>query len=129
VLAAVTRSPGNVVIDDIPDPGRRGLATAIGAAGAVWGDPEDIVAAASDWTDGDGPPLIVEASGAGPALRLATETVRLAGRYRAAIAKLLTHRFPLTATAEAFEFAMKREPGAVKTQITVSESSEGATKT
>jgi L-gulonate 5-dehydrogenase len=157
-----------------PDPGRRGLATAIGAAGAVWGDPEDIVAAASDWTDGDGPPLIVEASGAGPALRLATETVshagrivmvgmsaetapvrpgifpekeidvigsstackpdfgeavQLAGRYRAAVAKLLTHRFPLTATAEAFEFAMKREPGAVKTQITVSESSGGATKT
>jgi L-gulonate 5-dehydrogenase len=149
-----------------PAPGRRGLATALGAAGAVWGEPEDVTEAVRDWTDGDGPPLVVEASGAGPALRLATETVsnagrvvmvgmsaetapvrpgifpekeidvigastackpdfgeavRLTGQYRAAIGKLLTHRFPLTAAAEAFRFAMKREPGAVKTQITVSE--------
>jgi len=139
---------------------------AVGAAGAVWGDPEDVAEAVRDWTDGDGPTLVVEASGAVPALKLATEAVsnagrvvmvgmsaetasvrpgifpekeidvigsstackpdfgeavRLTGQYRAAIGKLLTHRFPLTAAAEAFRFAMKREPGAVKTQITVSE--------
>jgi threonine dehydrogenase-like Zn-dependent dehydrogenase len=232
VLAAVTRSPGNVVIDDIPEPGppragrvvvrpesvgicgsdlhhfsghtsalsgardfyprirgheiaavvaglepmvadpdasRRELATSIGAAGAVWGDPADIRAATRDWTDGDGPPLVVEASE--PALTLATEVVSHAGRvvivgmssgtapvrpgifpekeidvvgsstacppdfaeavrlvsqYRAGVGTLLTHQFPLEATAQAFEFATKREPGAVKVQIMVSETSGGA---
>jgi len=41
---------------------------------------EHVAAAARDWTDGDGPPLIIEASGAGPALKLATEAVSHAGR-------------------------------------------------
>ncbi len=154
-----------------PDPGRRDLATAIGAAGAVWGDPEHIIGAVRDWADGDGPPLVVEASGAGPALELATEAVshagrvvmvgmsaaaapvrpgifpekeidvigsstackpdfaeavRLAGKYQARIAVLLTHQFPLAAAAEAFEFAMKREPGTLKVQITVGKAPGGA---
>ena len=52
--------------------------------------------------------------------------MRLVSQYRAGVATLVTHRFPLEATAQAFEFAMKREPGAVKVQIMVSETPGGA---
>ncbi len=169
VLAALDGGLEPMVAD--PDPSRRELALRVGAGSAAWGDPGDIAQAARDWTDGDGPPLVVEASGAGPALKLATEAVshagrvvmvgmsaapapvrpgifpekeidvigsstackpdfaaavRLAGRCQAAVGALLTHQFPLTAAAGAFEFAMKREPGTVKVQITVNGTPGGA---
>ena len=169
VFAALAAGLEPMVAD--PDASRRELAMSIGAAGAVWGDPGDIRAATRDWTDGDGPPLVVEASGAEPALTLATEVVSHAGRvvivgmssgtapvrpgifpekeidvlgsstacppdfaaavrlvsqYRTGVTALLTHRFPLKETAQAFEFAMKREPRAVKVQIMVSETLGGA---
>ena len=48
------------------------------------------------------------------------EAVRLVTENRVKVGKLLTHRFPFSATADAFRFAAKHEPGAVKIQITVS---------
>jgi L-gulonate 5-dehydrogenase len=162
VIAATAAGLESMVAD--PDPGRRELALGIGAADAAWGEAAELAEAARDWTDGDGPPLVVEASGAGSALGLATklvshagrivvigmsstaawvrpgifpekeidvlgsscacpadftEAVRLAGQYQTAIGRLLTHRFPLARAAEAFDFALKHEPGTVKVLITV----------
>lgn len=162
VLAASAADLEPVVAD--PDASRRELALSIGAAAVTWGDPGQIREATRDWTDGDGPSLVIEASGAEPALRLATEVVshagrivvvgmssgtapvrpgifpekeidvlgsstacppdfaeavRLVGEHRSRVSKLLTHRFPLSRTAEAFELALKREPGTVKVQIMV----------
>jgi L-gulonate 5-dehydrogenase len=48
-----------------------------------------------------------------------SEAVRLVNQYRSAVGKLLTHRFPLARTADAFEFALKHEPGAVKILVTI----------
>jgi threonine dehydrogenase-like Zn-dependent dehydrogenase len=38
---------------------------------------------------------------------------------RAALAALFSHHFPLTRAGEAFEFAMKRPPDAIKIVVTV----------
>lgn len=163
VLAATAVGLEAMVAD--PDPHRRELALDVGAARQAWGDPAELRDVTMDWTEGDGPPLVIEASGAESALRLATEVVSHAGRVmmvgmssgaapvrpgifpekeidvlgsstacppdfgeavrlvagnRAKVAALLTHRFPLSAAADAFRFAAKHEPGAMKIQITVS---------
>jgi L-gulonate 5-dehydrogenase len=163
VLAATAAGLEVMVAD--PARHRRELARDVGAAGAVWGDPAQLNDVARDWTEGDGPPLVIEASGAEEALTLATEVVSHAGRvvvvgmspgtapvrpgifpekeidvvgsstacppdfgeavrlvaeYRAKVRMLLTHQFPLTRAPDAFRFAAKHEPGAVKIQITVS---------
>lgn len=163
VLAATAAGLEPMVAD--PEPTRRALALAAGAAREAWGNPCELREITSDWTEGDGPPLVVEASGAESALRLATEVVSHAGRIvmvgmssepapvrpgifpekeidvvgsstacppdfgeavrlvaenRERVRALLTHQFPLSRAADAFRFAAKREPGAVKIQITVS---------
>lgn len=159
VLAA--RAAGLEVMVADPEEHRRQLAMDIGAARAAWSELNDV---AMDWTEGDGPPLVIEASGAEDALTLATEVVSHAGRVvmvgmsagtapvrpgifpekeidvvgsstacppdfgeavrlvagnRAKVSMLLTHEFPLSRAADAFRFAAKHEPGAVKIQITV----------
>jgi len=78
VLAA-TASGLEVMVAD-PVARRRELALDIGAARAVWGDPAELDDITRDWTQGDGPPLVIEASGAEEALTLATEVVGHAGR-------------------------------------------------
>ena len=163
VLAATAAGLEVMVAD--PAAHRRQLALDIGAARAVWGDPAQLNDVTRDWTEGDGPPLVIEASGAEEALTLATEVVSHAGRVvvvgmsagtapvrpgvfpekeievvgssaacppdfgeavrlvaenRAKVSKLLTHRFPLSRASDAFRFAGKHEPDAVKIQITVS---------
>ncbi len=168
VLAATAAGLEPMVAD--PEPYRRALALDVGAAREAWGDPAQLREATMDWTHGDGPPLVIEASGAEPALALATEAVSHAGRVvmvgmssgaarvrpgifpdkeidvlgsstacppdfgeavrlvaanRASVSKLLTHQFPLSEAAEAFRFAARRAPGAVKVQITVSFRSAG----
>jgi L-gulonate 5-dehydrogenase len=117
-----------------------------------------------DWTNGDGPPLIVETSGETGVLPQAVDLTSPAGRVvvvgmssgtapmrpgafpekeidvigsscatdedfraainlvranRASLAPLFSHHFPLTRTAEAFQFAMKRPPDAIKVMVTV----------
>jgi threonine dehydrogenase-like Zn-dependent dehydrogenase len=45
--------------------------------------------------------------------------IKLVRANRASLAALFSHHFPLTRTAEAFEFAMNRPPDAIKVLVTV----------
>jgi L-gulonate 5-dehydrogenase len=60
---------------------RRDLAANLGAEVVTWSrEPEDLITEARDWTDGEGPPLVIETSGATSVLSLATRMVAPAGR-------------------------------------------------
>ena len=141
MLAAVTRSPGEMVIEDVPGPGP-----------------------AREWTGGEGPPIVVETSGDTGVVAHAAEMVSSAGRVvvvgmssgtaplrpgafpekeidvigsscataddfrdairlvsanRASVAALFSHHFPLSRAAEAFQFAMSRPRDAIKIVITL----------
>ncbi|HJY60742.1 MAG TPA: hypothetical protein VJ418_30550, partial [Streptosporangiaceae bacterium] len=79
MLAAVTRSPGEMVIEDVsgPGPARAGNVIvrpeAVGICGsdfhlfsgdvAALSGARDLQTEIEDWTNGDGPPLVVETSG------------------------------------------------------------------
>lgn len=147
-----------------PVPARRDLAKRLGAEHATWASPEDLRTELEDWTNGDGPPLVVETSGETKTLPQAVDLVSPAGRVvvvgmssrtiplrpgafpekeidvlgsscataedfrtaislvkanRASLAALFSHHFPLTRAGEAFEFAMKRPPDAIKIVVTV----------
>jgi 2-desacetyl-2-hydroxyethyl bacteriochlorophyllide A dehydrogenase len=159
-LAATAAGARVTTVD--PLPARRDLAKQLGA--------EHVCAEAGpgeirDWTNGDGPPLVVETSGETGVLPQAIDLVSPAGRVvvigmssgtapirpgafpekeidvigsscataedfanainlvkenRASLAALFSHHFPLTRAADAFEFAMKRPPDAIKIVVTVS---------
>ena len=47
------------------------------------------------------------------------EAIRLVAANRAAVTALFSHHFPLTRALEAFEFAMRRPPEAIKIVVTV----------
>jgi threonine dehydrogenase-like Zn-dependent dehydrogenase len=161
VLAAVTRSPGEMVMEDVsgPGPARAGNVIVRPEAVGICGSDE-----VKDWTGGDSPPLVVETSGETTILPQAVDLVSAAGRVvvvgmssgtaplragvfpekeidvigsscataedfrtaitliqanRASLASLFSHHFPLTRAREAFEFAMKRPPDAIKIVVTV----------
>ena len=164
VLAAA-RSAGARVMSVDPVKARRDLAANLGAEVAAWAPAEDLTARARDWAGGEGPPLVVETSGATEALDPATRMVAPAGRVvvvgmssgaaplrpgifpekeidvlgsstataadfqhaislvkaaRDSITQLFSHHFPLARAAEAFEFALRRPPDAVKIVVNVS---------
>ena len=77
MLAAVTRSPGELVIENVSGPGRT-------RAGHVIVRPEAVGICGSDhvrdWTNSEGPPLVVETSGEAGVLAQAVEMVSAAGR-------------------------------------------------
>jgi L-gulonate 5-dehydrogenase len=75
VIAAVDAGARVMAVD--PVAARRNLAKRLGAEQALWDDHAD---AAWHWTDGDGPPLVVEASGEVGVLPRAVEMVSAAGR-------------------------------------------------
>ncbi len=80
VLAAARREKARVMSVD-PVKARRDLAGHLGAEAVTWaGEPEDLIAQARDWTRGEGPPLVIETSGATSVLETATEIVAPAGR-------------------------------------------------
>jgi L-gulonate 5-dehydrogenase len=130
----------------------------------TWGPHQALHDETQDWTNGDGPPLVVETSGETDVLPAAVQMVSPAGRVvvvgmssgtaplrpgafpekeidvlgsscataedfrtaislvkanRASLAALFSHHFPLTQAGEAFEFAMKRPPDAIKIVVTV----------
>src|SRR5204862_5682955 len=64
-----------------PVASRRDLAGSLGAEAVTWSqEPEDLIAQARDWTKGEGPPLVIDTSGATSVLSLATRMVAPAGR-------------------------------------------------
>jgi threonine dehydrogenase-like Zn-dependent dehydrogenase len=80
VLAAARHAGAKAMSID-PVATRRDLAGNLGAEVVTWaGEPEDLIAQARDWTRGEGPPLVIETSGATSVLKTATEIVAPAGR-------------------------------------------------
>src|SRR5689334_10888698 len=80
VLAAARHEKARVMSVD-PVAARRALAASLGAEVVTWAaEPEALIAQARDWTAGEGPPLVVETSGATSVLPTATEIVAPAGR-------------------------------------------------
>ena len=80
VLAAARHEKARVMSVD-PVKGRRDLAASLGAEVVTWAaEPEDLIAQARDWTTGEGPPLVIETSGATSVLPTVTEIVAPAGR-------------------------------------------------
>ena len=158
-LAAAHAGARVITVD--PVPARRDLAKRLGAEHATWAPPE-AHEPGQDWTNGDGPPLVVETSGETGRPAAAIEMVSAAGRvvvvgmssataavrpgafpekeidvlgsscataedFRSAIslvkatgllAALFSHHFPLARAAEAFDFAMRRPPDAIKVIVT-----------
>jgi L-gulonate 5-dehydrogenase len=147
-----------------PIPARRDLAKRLGAERVTWGPHQALYDELRDWTNGEGPPLVVETSGETEVLPAAVHMISAAGRVvvvgmssgtvplrpgvfpekeidvlgsscataedfrtaitlvksnRASLAALFSHHFPLTRAGEAFEFAMKRPPDAIKIVVTV----------
>jgi 2-desacetyl-2-hydroxyethyl bacteriochlorophyllide A dehydrogenase len=79
VIAAADAGARVLSID--PVPARRDLAKRLGAEEAVWAESAaEWAGFVTDWTGGDGPPLVVEASGEISALSEAVEMVSAAGR-------------------------------------------------
>jgi threonine dehydrogenase-like Zn-dependent dehydrogenase len=56
------------------------LELGVGAETLVWDDAEQVVSDARDWADGDGPAVVIDATGAAPAVRAAVDMVASAGR-------------------------------------------------
>ncbi len=121
MLAAVTRSPGELVIEDVSGPGRA-------RPGHVIVQPEAVGICGSDFhlfsgDVGAGEQVVV--FGAGPiGSSCATAgdfraAVRMVTANRAVISALFSHHFPLARAAEAIEFAMRRPPDAIKIVVTV----------
>jgi 2-desacetyl-2-hydroxyethyl bacteriochlorophyllide A dehydrogenase len=77
-LAAAAAGARVTTID--PVPARRDLAKQLGAERVTWGSPADTQAEISHWTNGDGPPLVVETSGETAVLPQAIDLTSAAGR-------------------------------------------------
>jgi threonine dehydrogenase-like Zn-dependent dehydrogenase len=56
------------------------LSREMGATGLVWTDAGAVVSAARDWAGAGGPPVVIDATGAAPAVRAMVEMVASAGR-------------------------------------------------
>ncbi len=110
MLAAVTKSPGVMVLDDVAEPGppgpedvilrsevvgicgsaqvmvtdpvagRRDLAARMGAERVAWGDHDELLTAVARWTRGHGPPRVIDTTGDPAALAQAAQMVCSAGR-------------------------------------------------
>ena len=78
-LVAATHAGARVLSVD-PVAGRRDLAKRLGAEVVAWGTPDDLAAQAREWTNGEGPPLVMETSGEASLLAQAVEVVAQAGR-------------------------------------------------
>jgi threonine dehydrogenase-like Zn-dependent dehydrogenase len=78
VLAAADAGARVLAVD--PVAGRRDLAKRLGAERVAWASPAELLAAARDWTAGEGPVLVVETSGEPAVLPQAIEMVGSAGR-------------------------------------------------
>jgi L-gulonate 5-dehydrogenase len=67
-----------LVVD--PQESRLGLSREMGAEGMVWSDREQVVADARDWSGGEGPPVVIDATGVPDAVRAMVDMAASAGR-------------------------------------------------
>jgi threonine dehydrogenase-like Zn-dependent dehydrogenase len=77
-LAAAAAGARVTTID--PMPARRDLAKQLGAERVTWAPAQELTDEIRDWTDGDGPPLVVETSGETEVLPQAIDLTSAAGR-------------------------------------------------
>ncbi|MGD9715278.1 MAG: alcohol dehydrogenase catalytic domain-containing protein [Thermomicrobiales bacterium] len=159
---AAMNAGGRVLMVDTLQP-RLDLASAIGVEQIARSGFDDIDAVVADWTNGEGPPVVIDAVGTpgviqqccklvAPAgrvvivglsdqqvslpisdftykemtilgsrasARLFAESIALVERNRAAISRLITHRFPLSETQAALEFAIANPRAASKVIVEV----------
>jgi threonine dehydrogenase-like Zn-dependent dehydrogenase len=78
VLAAAAAGARVTAID--PVPARRDLAKRLGAERVTWASSAALTGEVRDWTNGDGPPLVVETSGETAVLPQAVDLTSAAGR-------------------------------------------------
>jgi threonine dehydrogenase-like Zn-dependent dehydrogenase len=77
-LAALDRGAQVLVVDPLES--RLEIAAALGARGLAWTRADEVQAFVADWTDGDGAPVVIDATGAAEAIESGIEMVALAGR-------------------------------------------------
>ena len=78
LVAAQDRGASVLVVDLLES--RLETARALGAETAVWTSAADVVEHARSWTDGEGPQVVIDATGVPAAVRAAVELVASAGR-------------------------------------------------
>lgn len=78
LLGAIDRGARVLVVDRVAS--RLDLARTLGAERTVDGSAEDVAAAIAGWTNGDGPGVVVEATGVPQVIRDAVDVVASAGR-------------------------------------------------
>ena len=77
-LAAAAAGARVTTVDPLPS--RRDLAKRLGAERVTWGSQAEVHTEITDWTAGDGPPLVIETSGETSVLPQAMDLVSAAGR-------------------------------------------------
>jgi len=77
-LAARDREASVLVVDPLER--RLGMSCAMGAEAVVWTDADDVIAHAREWSGGEGPPVVVDATGVPQAVRAAVDMAASAGR-------------------------------------------------
>jgi L-gulonate 5-dehydrogenase len=77
-LLARERGATTLLVDRIQS--RLDLGAATGAEGLLWEDRDQVVEACRDWSGGEGPPLVIDATGVPDPIRAAVDMVASAGR-------------------------------------------------
>ncbi|MFN8201478.1 MAG: alcohol dehydrogenase catalytic domain-containing protein [Solirubrobacteraceae bacterium] len=162
-ITVAARDRGLDVLAIDPLASRLALSRALGAETLAWSDAPDVVDAARDWSGGEGPPVVFDATGAADAIRAAVdmaasaarvvivgmsgaevalrvgsftekeldvlgvsccdadefaEAVALVERRAAALARMITHEFPLERAGDALAFAIENPSEVMKVVIT-----------
>ncbi len=77
-LLARERGATTLLVDRIQS--RLDLGAATGAEGLLWEDADQVVEACREWSGGEGPPLVIDATGVPDPIRAAVDMVASAGR-------------------------------------------------
>jgi threonine dehydrogenase-like Zn-dependent dehydrogenase len=77
-LLARGRGASTLLVDRLQS--RLDLGAETGAEGLLWQDREQVIEACTEWSGGEGPPLVIDATGAPDPIRAAVDMVASAGR-------------------------------------------------
>jgi threonine dehydrogenase-like Zn-dependent dehydrogenase len=77
-LAALDRGASVLLVDLLES--RLDIGRGLGAEAYAWTDADDVVALAREWSGGEGPPVVVDATGVAAAVRAAVDMAASAGR-------------------------------------------------